>query len=225
MNGASQALTSLPAVVTAAVVAALVGLLVAEARDRTRAAFFCKAAASGGFVALAVVLGGWQDDAFSRWVLAGLVFAAAGDVALAVPGERAFVVGLLAFLMGHAAYVAACAMRVPMTEWLSAAAAVPALCSAATFVWLSPHLGSLRVPVAAYVVTITTMVAGALAVYGHDGAHASLVLAGALLFYASDLSVARDRFVRRAFVNRAWGLPAYYAGQLLLAWATAPAPR
>jgi hypothetical protein len=33
--------------------------------------------------------------------------------------------------------------------------------------------------------------------------------------------VARDRFVSHQFVNRAWGLPLYYAAQLLLA--TTPA--
>jgi len=41
---------------------------------------------------------------------------------------------------------------------------------------------------------------------------------GAIAFFASDLSVARDKFVVRNYVNRAWGLPAYYAGQLLIAW-------
>jgi hypothetical protein len=29
--------------------------------------------------------------------------------------------------------------------------------------------------------------------------------------------VARDRFVRHQFLNRAWGLPLYYAAQVLLA--------
>ena len=43
-------------------------------------------------------------------------------------------------------------------------------------------------------------------------------LAGAVLFFASDLGVARDKFVAPGFPNRAWGLPAYYAGQLLIAW-------
>jgi hypothetical protein len=33
--------------------------------------------------------------------------------------------------------------------------------------------------------------------------------------------VARDRFVRHEFLNRAWGLPLYYAAQLLIA--TTPA--
>ena len=44
-----------------------------------------------------------------------------------------------------------------------------------------------------------------------------LVPAGALLFYLSDLAVARDRFVVRRFASRAWGLPAYYLAQVLLA--------
>jgi hypothetical protein len=43
------------------------------------------------------------------------------------------------------------------------------------------------------------------------------VAMGALAFTASDVSVARDRFVREDFFNRAWGLPLYYCAQLLLA--------
>jgi uncharacterized membrane protein YhhN len=43
------------------------------------------------------------------------------------------------------------------------------------------------------------------------------VAVGALAFTASDVSVARDRFVRHEFVNRAWGLPLYFGAQLLLA--------
>ena len=43
------------------------------------------------------------------------------------------------------------------------------------------------------------------------------IAGGALAFYLSDLSVARDRFVRPAFVNRAWGLPLYYGAQFVLA--------
>jgi hypothetical protein len=34
----------------------------------------------------------------------------------------------------------------------------------------------------------------------------------------ADLAVARDRFVAPSFASKLCGLPAYYAGQLLLAW-------
>jgi uncharacterized membrane protein YhhN len=43
------------------------------------------------------------------------------------------------------------------------------------------------------------------------------VAVGALAFTASDISVARDRFVQHGFVNRVWGLPLYYVAQLLIA--------
>lgn len=49
------------------------------------------------------------------------------------------------------------------------------------------------------------------------------VLAGAILFAASDISVARDRFVADGFWNKAWGLPAYFIAQLILAWSVADA--
>ncbi len=64
-----------------------------------------------------------------------------------------------------------------------------------------------------YVATIVAMTVGALAARGN-----TRLAVGALLFFASDLAVARDKFLARAFANKAWGLPAYYAGQLCIAW-------
>ncbi len=69
-------------------------------------------------------------------------------------------------------------------------------------------------PVDVYIVVITLMVATAFAA-SRVGAPTT-VLAGAIAFYLSDLSVARDRFVCSTFTNRLWGLPLYYVAQLLL---------
>jgi uncharacterized membrane protein YhhN len=77
----------------------------------------------------------------------------------------------------------------------------------------------MRTPVRIYMVVIGVMTALACGVSAGGGPWA--VAVGALAFAASDVSVARDRFVRPEFVNRAWGLPLYYAAQLLLA--TTPA--
>jgi hypothetical protein len=41
---------------------------------------------------------------------------------------------------------------------------------------------------------------------------------GAVLFFVSDLFVARNRFVAPGLANRLLGLPAYYGGQVLIAW-------
>jgi hypothetical protein len=51
-----------------------------------------------------------------------------------------------------------------------------------------------------------------------DGVRAWLV-PGAFLFWASDLFVARQRFLVPTPVNRYVGLPLYYAAQVVLAWA------
>jgi len=75
--------------------------------------------------------------------------------------------------------------------------------------------GRMKVPVLAYIVIITLMVAMALGTTPAPGG--VLRLAGALAFYVSDLAVARDRFVSAGFINRLIGLPLYYGGQLLLA--------
>jgi hypothetical protein len=44
-----------------------------------------------------------------------------------------------------------------------------------------------------------------------------IILIGAFLFYLSDISIARDRFIEPSFTNRLWGLPLYYGAQILLA--------
>ena len=77
--------------------------------------------------------------------------------------------------------------------------------------WLSPHTGSLTKPVLAYILVITAMVALAAGTGRLD------LLAAALLFFCSDLAVARQRFLKKEPLNKAVGLPLYYAGQLLFA--------
>jgi uncharacterized membrane protein YhhN len=72
--------------------------------------------------------------------------------------------------------------------------------------------------VLAYIVVITVMLAVAVSVTPSGAPWP--VLPAAVAFYASDLAVARDRFVTPGFINRAFGLPLYYAAQLLFAVST-----
>jgi len=50
------------------------------------------------------------------------------------------------------------------------------------------------------------------------------ILPGAVAFYASDLAVARHRFVTETFSNKLWGTPLYFGAQLLLAASVATTP-
>ncbi len=177
--------------------------------------WFVKPAAAACFVALAL-----SEGALSRpWttvLFVGLVFAAGGDVLLIPKDRRAFLAGLGSFLLGHVGYAVAFSMRGIDLGWTAVAALGCVLAGIPVLRWLWPHVeGTMRGPVAAYIVVITAMVALAAGTYGAHG-DARIVL-GAVGFYLSDLAVARERFVSSGFVNRAWGLPLYFGSQLILA--------
>jgi uncharacterized membrane protein YhhN len=202
----------------AAVTAAGAAVTLAGERWGRRALVFAaKPVASAAFVALA-----WRayepPGPYGAWIVAGLLLSLVGDVCLAHPrGLRA---GLGAFLLAHVAYVAAFHSLLPARAWPLAAALPFAAASAVVVRWLWPHLGPLQAPVAAYVAAITVMVWGAAAAF-LAGRASWLAAVGAVLFYLSDIAVARQRFVRPEFRNRAWGLPVYYLGQTLLALSAA----
>jgi len=154
-------------------------------------------------------------------LLIGLVLCLGGDVLLIFPQRKAFLVGLVSFLLGHVFYVIGFfSISTPAILSLLPALAV-CLISVVVFIWLKPHLGSMTVPVILYVIVITSMVVGAGSVLFDKALPANgrwFVFIGALLFYISDLFVARNRFVAKAHINRLIGLPLYYSGQFLIAF-------
>lgn len=206
--------------ILAAAAILLAGLLTAEKKKSLKGKLLTKPLASLLFI-LAAAVQPHPLPAYYAWVLAGLVFCLGGDVCLALPQRPAFLVGLVSFLIGHVMYVVAFAQISPLRLWASAGTACVVGVSAGVFAWLRPHLGRMRAPVLAYVLIISLMLIGAVGVFRAGGLRPQgqwMVLIGALLFYVSDLFVARQRFVAEAFLNRAVGLPLYYSGQFLLAF-------
>lgn len=201
-------MTPAPWIAVGAGAASLAGLLWAEVGDRPVARAVFKAACSAGFLALALGLG--AETPFARLVVAGLALSALGDLALLSERRRAFLAGLVAFLAAHVAYCAAFAPVSDPSPWAAAALVAAA---AGVVRWLWPRLGGMRGPVLAYCAVISVMLWLAL------GVDRGEVRLGALLFYLSDLAVAREKFVASDVRNRLVGLPLYYVAQYLLAWA------
>ncbi|HET6331614.1 MAG TPA: lysoplasmalogenase [Polyangiales bacterium] len=203
----------------AVTLAAVALLLLAERRQWRTGIWIAKPLASLGFVAVA-----WLDRAptSSHLVLMiGFALCALGDVLLIPTGNsKWFLLGIGSFALGHLAFAVGFFAHGIALVPSAVALAIMAGVVAATLRWLRPHLpADMRVPVRVYMLVIALMVASAI---GASAASADLRLAiGAVAFAASDLSVARERFVHASFANLLWGLPLYYVAQLALAFASA----
>jgi uncharacterized membrane protein YhhN len=195
---------------------AVAGLLVAEHRGSQPGLWLTKPVASAAFIWLGLESGA-LDTTYGQLVLAGLLLCMLGDVLLIPRGRPAiFRAGVFAFLLGHVAYSAAFLTQPMSIAGLIIGGATLVAIVVSVLRWLGGSLPpDMVVAVRTYMIVIGVMSTLACGVTAAGGPWQ--VAVGALAFTASDVSVARDRFVKHEFVNRAWGLPLYFAAQLLIA--------
>ena len=156
------------------------------------------------------------DPTIRAWMVVGLVLSLAGDVFL-LGTQRWFVPGLVSFLAAHVAYVVALLLAPTSPGWMLAGLALVAAAAVAAAPRLA-RLGrgehaSLLGPVVAYVVVISAMVVTAF------GTADPWAVAGAVLFYVSDATLAWNRFLK----EHRWGptvvMVTYHLGQAgLVGW-------
>ncbi|MBI4996586.1 MAG: lysoplasmalogenase [Rhodocyclales bacterium] len=210
---------ALSASLTIGCVLAVAVLVGAERQQWHSLKRLAKIAASTAFVLVAVALDA-TESAYGQAILVALVLSWMGDACLLSERSTLFLSGLAFFLLAHVGFSVAFAFGA--LDPLAGAAGLALMAIVGTLVlrWLWPHLGAAyRVAVGAYLLAIVAMCSLALASGFASGSWR--VGVGALAFATSDISVARDRFVARGFANKAWGLPLYYAAQLLLVWSIA----
>ena len=178
----------------------------------------------GGLSLLFILAALVQKDPLSPYfgfVLTGLIFCLGGDVFLALPQKKTFMLGLVSFLVGHVFYVIGFFSVAGFSGWTWVSLVLVGTSSFLVYRWLRSHLGKMKGPVIGYMAVIAVMVCAASSVLGAADFSLSgrgMAFAGAVAFYFSDVFVARDRFMKKDFVNRLVGLPMYYAGQFLIAF-------
>jgi uncharacterized membrane protein YhhN len=198
-------------------------LLSYEHKDDPRGVLPTKTVLSCLFVLTAIVQPHPNPGYYHR-LLPGLVLCLGGDVCLALRRQKMFLIGLVLFLLGHVFYIFAFLYLAQTNSWTLIGSPAFLAVSGTIYLRLKPYLGKMKIPVLLYLIVITIMVLGAWTVLGDSrltGFGRIMVFAGALSFYCSDVFVARDRFWKREFFNRLFGLPMYYAGQFLLAFSAA----
>ena len=198
----------------------LIWLLYYEKQNNSKRILPVKTALSCLFILTALVQPHLNSH-YTLFVIIGLVFCLGGDVFLALPQKSMFLFGLVSFLIGHVFYVVAFAAVGSVNPMAAVGLLLTIGVSIGVYVWLKPHLGSMKVPVIFYILVISAMLICAWSILGETslaGNGRLLVFIGALSFYLSDLFVARNRFLKDEFLNRLIGLPLYFGGQFLIAF-------
>ena len=159
------------------------------------------------------------------WFGIGILFSLAGDIALMFI-DRFFILGLIAFLLGHVAYLIGFNTPPPQatTAWSFGLAVVIGLGSVRV---LRRIVGSIRAkgqnrtvaPVLVYGTVITLMLLAAMLTLFRPDWNASaalLVSFGAALFYFSDIVLAWHRFVAPIKNGRMLNIGMYHLAQIAI---------
>lgn len=206
------------------IAAAVCGLLAigADWEERRRRAFFVLKPATTVLI-IGVAASMSYEGPYAQWVLLALALSLCGDVFLmfgdgARASDRAFIAGLVSFLLAHLAFVAAFAqgLKAPdLPAWL----AVVVFYAVGLLFVLLPRAGALKLPVLVYCLVLAAMVFAAAARHAsfHDADSLRAVL-GALLFMLSDSLLGWRRFVGRYRFAQAAILSTYWGAIGLIAW-------
>jgi uncharacterized membrane protein YhhN len=185
-------------------------IAVSSEPERLRLVYVAKPATMVALLGTALALVPF-DGAVRGWFVAALVLCLAGDVFLMLPRDL-FVAGLASFLVGHVCYVVG--LAIAHDSWPATIGGVVVV--AASLAVIAPRIvGSVRRtdaalagPVIAYITVISVMVVAAW------GSWRAWAIAGALLFYASDATLAWNRFVRPLRHGHLAVMVTYHLGQI-----------
>ena len=162
-------------------------------------------------------------------ILMGLTFSLFGDIALMFMGDRAFMAGLIAFLIAHVSYFMAfwyysVEQRSTMPNvrgnfprrwwWLLPFVAL----WVGLNTWLAPSLHELQIPVGVYSLAICFMAAYAVHIQPLTQGRGRVLLVGVLLFMASDMIIALTKFAPAYAppMPTVWIMLLYIVGQALI---------
>jgi uncharacterized membrane protein YhhN len=152
-----------------------------------------------------------------RLLVVGLVLAWLGDLALMLPGDTAFIVGLLLFLGMQVCY----ARGFVTLGAVGALRSAPWLPAVGIALWiglnvaLGPSLGSLRLPLLVYSAALTTMAVLACGVSLRVGSPRAGI--GGVTFLVSDLLIGLDAAGIGVPLHGPLVMATYVVGQLLIA--------
>lgn len=161
-----------------------------------------------------------------KWLLFALFFSWIGDCILlfADKGELYFIFGLVSFLIAHILFILLFLRQKSGNKhfkkplfWIGFIAIIVYLVSMLTL--LIPSLGDLKIPVAIYAITISTMLVIALKGSFNWGNNAKIIiLIGAIFFVTSDSVLAFNKFHAPIQLASFWIMSTYLIAQFCITY-------
>jgi len=157
-----------------------------------------------------------------RWMFGfALGFSVLGDIALTLPVQHQFEMGLGLFLIAHISYIFGFFLLskslhkddgVSLEVWNMAASGI-AIASLLVLIYLIPKVGDMWIPICIYIgaISIMAMTASRCDYY---------CMVGAASFMISDTLIAYDTFIAQKALFSFWIMLSYYAGQFCLVHGT-----
>lgn len=206
----------------------LQGLFILQEKNKKYvAADVLKGLASFMFVLIGII--GYNAIKPSDWgckILAGLIFGMIGDIVMNLrfvlpgdAGQKAFLGGILAFLIGHILYLLA---LIPISIHLPASIIIGAILAVGLLTYIFKTMEvklAFKIFGVVYLSAIIIMTVMAIDIAIFNPTSQSIVYAiGAVLFTASDIVLIFNTFSgKTVFSKRVLNLSLYYIGQLLIA--------
>ena len=186
---------------------------VAVVTDNRTVEYVCKPATMVALIGMVLALTPHTPH-LRLWFVVALVCSLAGDVFLMLPQDL-FVPGLVSFLLGHLAYVVGLLSAFQSLPLLGVGIVLVVVGITVVLPRLLPgaqaEAPELVKPVVGYVLVISLMVVSAW------GTATALAILGAMLFFASDATLAWNRFVHEYPKGRLLVMTTYHLGQIGLA--------
>ena len=167
-------------------------------------------------IALALLQQSEVSETYKYLIIVALLFSLAGDIFLMLPTDK-FVQGLASFLIAHIFYITAFAHG--FGPYFEISYLIPSAIYAILFLWLVlPKTGKLKLPVLIYSLVLMVFLWQASGRFFYLSDNSSIyILAGSILFVASDSVLAYDRFVKSYKFSQLAILSTYWAAQVFLA--------
>ncbi|KAG0292852.1 hypothetical protein BGZ98_002437 [Dissophora globulifera] len=174
-------------------------------------------AVSSSSASAAIAAGAVVYTTYTKAMMLAFGLGFLGDVLL-IP-KWGFLPGLVSFLLGHAAFMVAFTFHGQDAAGRQLGIGLVVAVAAVVGPWLLPKIKNriMRGAVIAYMLVISGMVLTAFGSINSGRDHLPERVVGAVMFFLSDLFVARQQFATKSVFNKWIGLPLYYVAQLLLA--------